>query len=173
MIGRGLVFKLALLAVVFSCQQPKPNLIYNSTTHLSKATHHAVFVFLAADCPLCKNYRPLIRRLESDLSQLEGWQLVTVRIDNIDTASFSGNEFVDKEKKLVKLFHAKVTPEVFVVDSNSQILYSGALDNYSYETGRHRNAANRHYLLDAIHSIQENEKIQMGHVDPVGCFIEP
>lgn len=163
-----------LLATSFSqCQKPV-HLLYNPVTGFDTSVNYGVFIFVDNDCPLCKGYRPLISKIDRMLADKKDWRLVTVRTHMTDVATkpFSKHEVFDGKHKLVDWFHATVTPEAVIVNSESAVLYRGALDDYSYETGKHRSSARLHYLLDAISAIESGDTSYIGVTQPVGCFIE-
>ena len=79
---------------------------------------------------------------------------------------------MDRNFALTKQLNAKITPEVFVVNENREILYHGAIDNWFYALGKNRMHITEHYLEDAIKSILKKEQITRAYVAAIGCFIK-
>lgn len=77
----------------------------------------------------------------------------------------------DPNLNLVKTYNATVTPQCFVMSSDSSIIYSGKIDNWFYEVGKYRQVTTEYYLLDAIIAARTNKKPQITKTEPVGCFI--
>jgi protein-disulfide isomerase len=168
-------FVLGCAILILAACNPKQSLMYNSITQISKDKEFAVFIFVSGDCPLCKNYRPFIASLPASLPK--NWQVVTIRMDELgdDTLAnrpFAALEVFDREKQLSTMFKATVTPQVFVLNKHSKILYSGAIDNYATALGQHRTVVTQNYLLDAINAIKLGKKVSVAQTDPIGCYIE-
>lgn len=169
-----IVFGCLLFITGLSCSKPKQSLLYHPKMELDSNTSFAVIVFVSDDCPLCKYYRPQIKALDSALTQHPNWKLVTV-VEGQQTAKrlpFSQQECFD-DGELAKLFEVNVTPYVCVLNADSEKLYEGAWDNYSYDTGKHRGKATVFYLQNALDAIFQNKKQYTHKTEAYGCFIEP
>jgi len=160
-------------------QGPKPgvDLLHNSYLDVQDEKPYTVVFFLSRECPLCKNYRPLIRRLEAEFSADPRIGFVTLRTDSEqaqDSTYFTSTEFTAGKaaKQIAGYFGATVTPEVFVVDSANRIVYRGAIDNWAYETGRHRPEATEHYLYAVLDAIRKGQTPAFSENKAYGCFIE-
>ncbi len=143
---------------------------------------NTLLIFVTGDCPLCKNYRPLIRQLSDSLGADVNWVLRIIRIDLPDTFNseqvpaytypFSNYDLYDEKGLFSSMVGATVTPQVFVFNKMHQMVYSGAIDNWAVETGKHRVAASRFYLKGVIDSLNADIEIQPWFTKPVGCYIE-
>jgi len=78
----------------------------------------------------------------------------------------------DRDGRIAGFLKATKTPEVFVLDSRSRVIYRGAVDNWAPALGQHREVITEHYLLDALTSFIENKTIRIKETEAVGCFIE-
>jgi hypothetical protein len=78
----------------------------------------------------------------------------------------------DADSKIAGFFGATTTPEAFLTDSGSHVLYKGAIDNWAPELGRHRTVITEHYLYDALDSARANKPVRVKETQAVGCFIE-
>lgn len=65
-----------------------------------------------------------------------------------------------------------VTPEVLVIDSLSNIIYRGRIDDFYFAIGRFRSHTNHHDLQKAINQFLAGEKVSPNRVQPVGCLID-
>lgn len=143
---------------------------------------NTLLLFVTGDCPLCKNYRPLIRQLSDSLGADLNWALRIIRMDLPDTIDskqvpayiypFSDFDRYDEKGLFSSMVGATVTPQVFVFNKKHQMVYSGAIDNWAVETGRHRAAATQFYLKGVIDSLNAGFDIQPWFTKPVGCYIE-
>lgn len=138
-----------------------------------------LFVFLSPDCPLCRNYAPLINKLQTEYgNQVQVHGIVPGRSypdsqvnEFIKTFSVPYPVLKDSRQQLKNYFNASTTPEVFLLGENGTILYSGAIDNWAVALGKQRIKTTEHYLLDAIKSTLNNIPIAIKHAPPVGCII--
>ena len=142
---------------------------------------NAVFIFLSPDCPLCINYTKTIRELA------DKYKDKPVKFIPVYTGGYnSGNEILkfqeeynfeipglmDPDLQLVKLLDASITPEAFVITPAGEKVYSGAIDNWMYETGKKRTAITENYLDAALTQLLNDKKPNPERTEPVGCFIE-
>ena len=140
-----------------------------------------VIYFLSPECPLCINYTLAMRNLETNF--------------NSDSLKFFGifskewyspkevKEFALKYKldfemlfddgnKLAHALGATITPEVFVLNSNFEIIYSGKIDNWVNELGKKKLGVSDHYLKNVLTDWRDGKAIKPYHTSPVGCLIE-
>ena len=78
----------------------------------------------------------------------------------------------DTELKLAKTLKAKVTPQVFVLDAESNILYSGKIDNWVNELGKKKLEVSDRYLRNALVSCADGQPVRPKETEPIGCLIE-
>ncbi len=79
---------------------------------------------------------------------------------------------MDTDKKLTHTLGASITPEVFIMGAHGQILYSGRIDNWAWETGQKRLKATEHDLVDALNAIDAGKATYQKKTQAVGCIIE-
>lgn len=75
---------------------------------------------------------------------------------------------VDRESLIANAFGGQTTPHVFLFDKAFKLVYKGAIDD------NYKNAADvkEEYLKDAISSLANGEKIEIGETNPLGCSIK-
>jgi hypothetical protein len=78
---------------------------------------------------------------------------------------------LDKDHELVRKYSITVTPEVVLLDATGKVQYRGAIDNWYYELGKHRQTVTEHYLIDAIQSSISGETIAIKEAKPIGCIL--
>lgn len=137
--------------------------------------NHAITFFVNADCPLCKAYRPFISSLADSLPP--DWSVRVIREDLppsvVETSGAYGLEWGDSGGTIAGKYGAVVTPEVFITEfKTGKLLYRGAIDNYAWETGKHRTSASVYYLLDAVQNIRRGLPPVPSETKATGCFIE-
>jgi peroxiredoxin len=185
--------KIACLLVIVlmgvSCQNERPDedFILNSTANeefsLNELKKHkaAVFVFLDYECPLSQNYTNKINDL-SDKYKAEDIQFYSVfpnlSADNAEVKMFKRKYKMDMpflgdpQKKLTNYLDATITPEVFLVDSNKTVLYSGRIDNWASALGVKRQITTSNDLDEALNDFINNKEIKINKTEAVGCIIE-
>lgn len=169
-------------------ESPKPNPLETRNLEImmkfinDKEGSNTLVFFVTYDCPLCKNYRYLIHKLCDSLGNLPNWKVLVYREDVPDSLDgdskliykerYSDFDVQDSSGLMATIFGATVTPEVFLLDSNFHKAYQGAIDNWSYDTGKHRPMATEFYLRNAIKQLSEGQRVSPSETVPVGCFIE-
>jgi thiol-disulfide isomerase/thioredoxin len=138
----------------------------------------AVFVFLSPECPLSKNYAPVLNSLVKKHPGLSfygifpGKAYSAAEIKEFEKEySISFRLLSDPIMQLTQHFKAKVTPEVFLLNQAGHVLYSGLIDNWAVSLGKKRQVVTHHYLNDAITRFESGKEITVTHTDPVGCLI--
>ncbi|MBP6389979.1 MAG: hypothetical protein KA175_10370 [Flavobacteriales bacterium] len=144
----------------------------------SKAT---VLITLDPECPFCQMYLPLLDSLVA-LPAYGAVRFVgvfaspyiprdsAVKFMGASPAAFDG--IMDPEFVLCKALGARVTPEVFVLDGEGRLVYSGAIDDRAVRAGQKRIQATRHYLNDALDAVLRGERPVENEVTAVGCILE-
>jgi thiol-disulfide isomerase/thioredoxin len=183
-----------LVMFLFCCHretQQSPATIFSYRLSLSndsllnfetlKNNKASVFVFLAPDCPLSQSYTLTLNELHGRFADahvgfygvVESSNYQRKEIDDYITQYRIELPIVlDAHSELARLFGAMVTPEVFVVNSEGQTVYMGAIDNWAPELGQHRTVITEHYLLDALNGFIGTGDVSVPTTKPVGCFIE-
>lgn len=151
--------------------------LHNAALDIEKPTLFNVIFFLSKDCPMCNNYKPLLDSLREEYASDPRFSFVGLRIDAdaaIDSSYFMPLEYsAGKDVRYIAdIFKTTTTPEVFVVDSSNKVWYSGAIDNWSFDTGKKRQYATQHYLKDALKALRNGQKPGIAETKAVGCFIE-
>jgi hypothetical protein len=148
-----------------------------------------VLVFLATDCPISNRYLPEIRRLRAQFSpeHIAFWIVYPNPSDNSAAirqhdVSFGpmAHEIRDPQQSLVRLAHARVTPEAAVLvpydgpgRQGLREVYRGRIDNRYLSFGVQRPAATRHDLAEALTAVIANRPVPVPDGPPVGCAIIP
>lgn len=140
-----------------------------------------VYLFLSPDCPMCISSSGDIREL-AELYRSQGISFLTVypgtfySVSEIDSFHTHYNiglpAIMDTALVLTKMLHATVTPEVVVLNPESDILYSGAINERAASLGKKRQLVGKHYLKNVLDAVLSNKTIPFKRVNPVGCFIE-
>lgn len=142
---------------------------------------NTVWIFFNPSCPLCKSYSLTLRELQEKY-QTQNIKFIGVFFPKladieairkfVDTYQINFEILLDKRFQLAQSFQAKITPEVFVLNQSSELIYSGKIDNWAYSLGKKRAQATEFYLQDAIESILQNRIPPITKTEAVGCFIE-
>lgn len=140
-----------------------------------------IIFFLSPECPLCINYTFAMRELEQEFAS------DSIKFYGIHSKEwFSANEvnefaikykldfemLLDDGNQLANALGATITPEVFVLNSNSEVLYSGKIDNWVNELGKKKLEVSEHYLKNALLAWRDGKPIDPKRTEPKGCLIE-
>ena len=140
-----------------------------------------IYYFLATTCPISQKYTQEINRLNKVYTSKDIEMFLvfpTVKNNKKEVEAFYATYqmtmpyIMDRNFALTKQLNAKITPEVFVVNENREIVYHGAINNWYYALGKNRMHITEHYLEDAIKAILNKEKILKDYVAAIGCFIK-
>ena len=140
---------------------------------------HLVVVFLGTECPLVKLYAARLEKIYQ-ANKEHGFQVVGINSNQQDSLT-EISHFVRKNKlsfpmlkdpgnKVADAFGAERTPEVFVLDSKSKVVYHGAIDD-QYTYGLQKAKVRHEYLKDAIADIRADREIKKAETEVVGCYI--
>lgn len=142
-----------------------------------------VYFFLDPACPISQQYTVEIKRLNT-LYQKEDIEMSLIfPFSGQKNFKKSTKEFIityqlkipskiDKNLEITNKLQATVTPEAFLIENETQILYHGAIDDWYYALGKNRKEATAHYLEDAIKAAIQNKPILKTYEKAVGCLIE-
>lgn len=153
-----------------------------SFTSVKSGDSISVFIFLSETCPICQNQTLTLRQLYNDFSD-KGISFTGV-FPNLEFSSkqsidMFGKKYKidfaltrDEEQKLTKRYSTTTTPEVIVLNNQSnQVLYRGKVDNSFEAIGKKRQVITEHYLRWALESVLSGQPVQTTETKPVGCFI--
>ncbi len=143
-------------------------------------SHHyklTIFVFLDAECPIVQKYAGVWRQLAADFPQVQYVGVFTRWNSKSDIAQFEATYSTglhllrDCKGRLQRRLQPRVTPEVFLYDTQGRLAYRGAVDNWFFGLGRYRPAATDHYLRDAIEACLANKPPAIRHTEAIGCMV--
>lgn len=138
-----------------------------------------VLVFVRRDCPVSGRYAPAIQRISKRYADdATFWLVYPDKSDTAQAIRKSVAEFGyhlpvlrDPQRKLVKLAHVQITPEVAVFDRNRHLIYDGRIDDWYIDLSRARAAPTTHELEDAIQAVITGGSVARNEVRGVGCYI--
>ena len=88
-----------------------------------------------------------------------------------DVGSNATARIQDPSGTIGKLYDAKTTPHMFVVNAEGVLVYAGAIDNdSSFKPDGIATATN--YVTDALSSIKAGEAIAVSSTQPYGCSVK-
>lgn len=138
----------------------------------------AVLVFLSPECPLSKNYAPVLSSLAKAHPSVQFYGVFPGKAYTLKEIRAYGTEYslnfpllLDPAKQLTRYTKATVTPEVVFLSPQGRVLYSGKIDNWAVSLGKQRQVITEHYLKDAFRQWESGKQITISRTDPVGCLI--
>lgn len=145
-----------------------------------RGTQATVIITLDPECPFCQGSAPLLDSL-ADAYTGNGVRFVGlypagfIAADSVvkfaAAVGFDFPQVMDDDCSIANIMHARVTPEVFVLDTTNTILYHGAIDDWAVRAGRHKVRATEHYLVKALDALLDGSAMPAS-VPAVGCIVE-
>tara|TARA_B100001971_G_C18145581_1_gene512880 strand:- start:362 stop:1024 length:663 start_codon:yes stop_codon:yes gene_type:complete len=88
-----------------------------------------------------------------------------------DEGAMPTAKILDPSGELGKLYEAKTTPHMYVIDAEGNLAYQGAIDsNSSFKAETVEGATN--YVLAALDSLEKGEAVEVSSTKPYGCGIK-
>lgn len=88
-----------------------------------------------------------------------------------DVGANSTARILDPSGKIGKLYDAKTTPHMFVINKEGNVVYAGAIDSdSSFKQSSIDGATN--YVTDALASLKAGEEIKVTSTKPYGCSVK-
>ena len=158
--------------------------LYASNSYGQKTDSHAsaakVIVFLDTECPVSQSYMPVLKKLSEEYReknvQFESFfPVYTATNKTIQDflkkyqVTFRGS--TDKDHFKTHQYHARVMPEVVLLDKNGIITYQGAIDNWYVALGKNRPKPTEFYLRNAIEAVLNGNPLITPKTEAVGCLI--
>ena len=138
-----------------------------------------VVAFLGTECPLANLYAPRLNDLAGRLKE-KGVAFVGINSNQQDSVTetaahatrhgFGFPILKDAGNKIADQFGAERTPEVFVLDHDRVVRYSGRIDD-QYGVGFQKQQATRADLELAIGEVLAGKAVSQPRVSPTGCVI--
>jgi thiol-disulfide isomerase/thioredoxin len=140
-----------------------------------------VILFLSPECPLCQSYSLTIKQLYEKYQTKEiafaaivpGTDYSLSKIVEYRNGYGLKNIpfYLDPNYAFAKQSKATITPEVFVLNQNNQLVYRGRIDNWAYELGKKRAVITSHDLEIVLQNLSIGKTVQPYQTKAVGCFI--
>jgi hypothetical protein len=148
----------------------------------AKKDNGLVVLFSCNTCPFVKQWEgryPEIKKwadnndvgmivLNSNYQNRNGVDSYEAMQKHAKEKSYNFHYVVDEESQIANAFGGQVTPHVFLLDSNMELAYKGAIDDSYKSADEVKNA----YLKDAIISLASNKEIAVNETKPTGCSIK-
>jgi len=141
-----------------------------------------IIIFTCNHCPYAIAYEDRIIKLHKDMAP-KGYPVIAIspndpKVQAEDSfeqmkirakdKAFPFPYAIDEGQKVYPKFGAERTPHVFLVDKDRVLQYIGAIDN-NYKSA---DAADEHYLRDAIAALEKGEKPSPAVTKAIGCTIK-
>jgi peroxiredoxin len=145
--------------------------------HALRGKKATVVVFLSFDCPLSRDYAPVLAELAATYRDTA---FVGIGVGEEDAARLAklGREFgltfpvvPDAEGRAGDAFGARVTPETFVLDADFVLRYRGRIDDAYVARLKKKNQATRHDLRRAVDDLLAGRPIAEPATRAIGCPI--
>lgn len=149
-----------------------------SSSETLRVPHLSAYVFLGTDCPISQDYVGVLNEMMIEYAgKVTFHGIVPEPGDAREVEEFRREYEVkfeltsDRELTLTTTYGVRVTPEVVLLDDNDVVRYQGAIDNWYYALGKHRQSATEHWLKDAIDTLLDGHRVKVAKTEAVGCLI--
>lgn len=78
---------------------------------------------------------------------------------------------LDESGNVGKLYGAKTTPHMFIVDKDGKLVYQGALDDRPSTRPESLNGS-QNYVAEALVAIEKGQPLKNGNTAPYGCSVK-
>lgn len=134
-----------------------------------KTKQATVYIFVGTHCPATAAYAERLTQLEKTY-KAKGIDFIYIYPNREDTSDaklafhgekkFTARVIDDQEAKLARLFDAKRTTELFLVNKDGIVVYHGAIDD-----SRDAAAVKQHYLATALNELLAGKPITTASSD--------
>jgi len=133
-----------------------------------------IVIFTCNNCPYAKAYQQRIADLQIEYGK-KGFPVIAINTsdskeDIIERAKEKNYPFPylqDETQNVSRSYGATKTPHVFVLNSDKSVAYIGAIDN-NYKDA---DAADKHYVTDAVDALLTNQPVKVQTTKAIGCTI--
>jgi peroxiredoxin len=135
-----------------------------------------VIMFISTQCPVSNSYNERMVNLYNEFNK-KGISFVAVnsnKQENVEEIKnhamehkFSFPVVKDDNNVIADKYNAQVTPEVFVVNSELELLYHGAIDDSKRESD-----VKSHSLKVALNEVLASQKVAVSETKAFGCSIK-
>lgn len=151
---------------------------YNGKTHTIKPRGKAVvYLFLSPECPLCKNYAPVLQAMQQKYPEIQFYGIVSGKTFTRDMVAEYAKDYkitfpilMDPDKHAAASLRATVTPEALLIGENGREYYRGLIDDWVTGLGTKRAKATKLYLSLAIENLLSGSDLTYA-TQPIGCLI--
>jgi hypothetical protein len=78
---------------------------------------------------------------------------------------------MDPQAKLARMYNAKTTPEMFVIDPQGKLIYAGAIDDRPTPDPKDVHGADN-YVSDALNEAMLGKAVTTPYTRPYGCSVK-
>jgi len=87
--------------------------------------------------------------------------------------AFPSHVLIDKDGKVGKLYGAKTTPHMYVIDSNGVLQYQGAIDDAGGRGFMKKDLLNaKNYVKRALDELMSGKNVSISETRPYGCSVK-
>ena len=118
----------------------------------------SLFIFLSPECPLCQNYTKTIHQLQEKFKkQVNIYGIIPGKAYSITEITAFENKYhttfkilIDANQKFTHYLKATTTPQAILLDNKSNLVYTGAIDDWIQGLGKKKLQVTQRYVQDAL-----------------------
>lgn len=140
-----------------------------------KGKNGTVIVFLSAQCPVVKAYNERIAQFAKDYAG-KGVSVIGMNANSTESLEWVKSHaaehyafpvLIDKGNAIADKLGATVTPETYVFDKDSKLVYQGRIDN-----SREGDAITENSLRNAVDAMLAGKAVEKNKIPAFGCSIK-
>ncbi|SFW51461.1 Thiol-disulfide isomerase or thioredoxin [Chitinophaga sancti] len=136
-----------------------------------------VYLFLSPECPLCRNYAPIVQKLSEKYKSVQFYGIISGRTFTRGQVAAYAKDFnlsfpvlMDTDKEVANSLKATITPEALLVGSDGIEYYRGLIDDWITGLGTKRAKTTQLYLDQSIQNLVAGVPT-ITKTTPIGCLI--
>lgn len=149
-----------------------------ATQRMEAGKGGTVVVLLAPDCPLCKNYAPVLMELRRQFPGVKMYGVVPGKAYTTDIVKEFARQYgigfpllLDPTLRVANALKGIATPESFYFSAEGRLVYRGLIDNRMAGLGKTRRLVTERYLEAAIARRMAGLPGATARTEPIGCLI--
>ncbi len=180
------IFAIFFISVAACANNPSPDKFENFTLQDYHGKEHSLsdykeskailIMFIATECPVSNDYNSRMEKLYNDYNQ-KGIAFIGINSNKAESverikehAKEKGLTFTilkDEKNIIADKFEASFTPEIFVLNTDFNILYHGRIDN-----SRKESEVDSKDLENALNEILAGKEVSKKETKAFGCSIK-
>jgi peroxiredoxin len=156
-----------------------------SLEEISAGRAATVVVFTCNHCPYARAWHDRLQDVARDYADRVGFVQISsndgtrypkdsfeMMEERVAVGEFASPYLYDESQAVARAWGATVTPHVFVIDANGEIVYEGAPDGFHAPSLRDWNGESGQWLREALDDVLAGREVARPRTEAVGCSMK-